>query len=94
MRVVLIFARDTWNSLIALVLPRGCCQNSAAGNAPSWARLTKLAASMAVQAILGVFPAALVRYDHARKVFSLYLAMIVEIAYQRLSANPQAAVLL
>ena len=49
---------------------------------------------MAVQAILGVFPAALVRYDHARKVFSLYLAMIVEIAYQWLSANPQAAVLL
>ena len=30
----------------------------------------------------------------SRKTFSLYFAMIVEIAYQRLSVNPQAAVLL
>ena len=34
------------------------------------------------------------QYNHAREVFSLYFSMIVEIAYQRLSANPQAAVLL
>ncbi|MBF4808466.1 hypothetical protein [Lancefieldella rimae] len=33
------------------------------------------------------------QYDYARKVFSLY-CWIVEIAYQRLFANPQAAVLL
>ena len=30
----------------------------------------------------------------SRKTFSLYFAMIVEIAYQRLSANLQTAVLL
>ena len=77
MRVVLIFARDTWNSLIALVLALG-----AAGNASSWVVIialpkmrqvghklpnlqqvwliyTKLAVSMAVQAILGAFLAAL-----------------------------------
>ena len=34
------------------------------------------------------------QHDHARKTFSLYFAMIIEIAHQRLSVNPQAAVLL
>ncbi|MBF4807755.1 MAG: hypothetical protein HXK26_03565 [Lancefieldella rimae] len=32
---------------------------------------------MAVQAILGAFPAALAKHDHARKTFSLYFAMII-----------------
>ena len=74
MRVVLIFARDTWNSLIALVLSTWCCRNSAAGmtlpkmrqvghELPNlqqvWLIYTKLAVSMAVQAILGAFLAAL-----------------------------------
>ena len=64
-----VFARDIWNSLIALVLSIWCCWNSAAKLAASWARFTKLAASMviyaklavsmAVQAILGAFLAAL-----------------------------------
>ena len=36
MQVALIFARDTWNSLIALVLSTWCCRNSAAGIASSW----------------------------------------------------------
>ena len=66
------FVRDTWNSLIVLVLPEWRCQVGAAKNAlswycrnsaailgASWARFTKLAVSMAVQAILGAFLAAL-----------------------------------
>ncbi|EEE18161.1 hypothetical protein ATORI0001_0797 [Lancefieldella rimae ATCC 49626] len=32
----MIFARDTGNSLITLVLPRGWCQEGVAKNAPSW----------------------------------------------------------
>ena len=55
--------------------PSWYCRNSAAKLAASWARFTKLAVSMAVQAILGAFPAALVRYDHARKAFSLYFVV-------------------
>ena len=54
--------RDTWNSLITLVLLSWCCQNGAAKNAPSWCcqnSAAKLAASMAIQAILGAFLAAL-----------------------------------
>ena len=37
-----------------------------------WLIYTKLAVSMAVQAILGAFLAAAKQYDHARKTFSLY----------------------
>ena len=120
MQMVLIFKRDTWNSLITLVLPRGCCgialpswccwnsakldcHNSAAKLAASWARFTKLAASM-VQICQTCskygnpshtwrISGSTRQHDHARKVFSLY-CRIVEIAYQRLSANPQAGVLL
>ena len=98
-----VFEWDTWCSLITLALPRGCCRNSAAKLAASWARFTKLAASM-VQICqtcskygnpshtwrISGSPR---QYDHARKVFSLY-CWIVEIAYQRLSANPQAGILL
>ena len=68
--------------------PSWYCRNSAAKLAASWARLTELAASMAVQAILGAFLAALVRHDHARKTFSLYFVATL------LWPNPQAAVLL
>ena len=90
-----------------------CCQLGAARNAPSWARFTKLAASMVqicqtcskygnpshTWRISGStshtwrISGSPRQYDHARKVFSLY-CWIVEIAYQRLSVNPQAAVLL
>ena len=79
------------------------CRNSAAKNAPSWAQVAKLAASM-VQICQTCSKYGNIshtwrisgssRYDHARKAFSLYFVAIVEIAYQRLSANPQAAVLL
>ena len=83
--------------------PSWYCRNSAAKLAASWARFTKLAASM-VQICQTcskygnpshtwrIFGSPR-QYDHARKVFSLY-CWIVEIEYQRLFANPQAAVLL
>ena len=51
---------------------------SAAKMTPSWYcrnGAAKLAVSMAVQAILGAFLAALVRHDHARKTFSLYFVV-------------------
>ena len=83
--------------------PSWCCRNSAAKNAPSWAQVAKLAASM-VQICQTCskygnpshtwrVSGSTRQYDHARKVFSLY-CWIVEIAYQQLSANPQAVVLL
>ena len=91
----------------AKMTPSWCCRNSAAILAASWARLTKLAASMAiytklavsmaVQAILGAFLAALGSMIMLVGLLALLcrnLAVAVEIAYQRLSANPQAAVLL
>ena len=116
MRVALIFARDTWNSLIALVLSTWCCRNSAAGIASSWYcrnSAAKLAASWARFTILAASMVHIYQtcskygssshtwrisgssrqYDHAHKAFSLY-CRIVEIEYQRLSANPQAVVLL
>ena len=79
------------------------CRNSAAKNAPSWAQVAKLAASM-VQICQTCSKYGNIshtwrisgssrQYDHACKVFSLY-CRIVEIAHQQLSANPQAAVLL
>ena len=108
--------RDTWNSLITLVLSRGRCRSSAAKLAASWYRrngAAKLAASWAQVAKLAASMVQICQtcskygnlshtwrisgsarqYDHARKVFSLY-CRIVEIVYQRLSANPQAGVLL
>ena len=77
--------------------------NSAAKLAASMAIFTKLAASM-VQICQTCskygklshtwrISGSARQYDHARKVFSLY-CRIVEIVYQRLFANPQAAVLL
>ena len=77
--------------------------NSAAKLAVSLARLTILAASMVniyqtcskygnLNHTWRIFGSAR-QYDHARKVFSLYFR-IVEIAYQRLFANPQVAILL
>ena len=73
-----VFARDTWSSLIALV-----CRNSAAKLAASWARFTKLAASM-VQICQTCskygnpshtwrISGSTRQHDHARKAFSLYL---------------------
>ena len=53
-----VFEWDTWNSLIALVLQSWRCWNSAAILAASWARFTKLAASMVIRAILSAFLAA------------------------------------
>ena len=62
-----------------------------------WFKYAKLAVSMAVQAILGAFLAALGSMIMLVGLLALLcrnLAVAVEIAYQRLSANPQAAVLL
>ena len=83
--------------------PSWCCRNSAAKLAASWARFTKLAASMVhiyqtcckygSPSHTWRISGSTRQYDHARKVFSLY-CWIVEIAHQRLFANPQAAVLL
>ena len=86
-----------------LMLLRGYCPNSAARNAPSWAQVAKLAASMVqicqtcskygnLSHTWRIFGSAR-QHDHACKVFSLY-CRIVEIAHKRLSANPQAGVLL
>ena len=70
--VATFFCVSGLSSLIALVLLKQRCRNGAARTnlLQVWFIYTKLAVSMAVQAILGTFPAALVRYDHARKVFS------------------------
>ena len=118
-----LFCVSGLNSLIALVLPKQCCQNSAAKMtsswhcrnsavklAASWARLTILAASLVnicqtcskygSPSHTWRISGSTSQYDRTRKIFSLYFAvtllwlLVIEIAYQRLSANPQAAVLL
>ena len=77
--------------------PSWCCQKSAAKLAASMVIAAKLAASMAVQAILGAFPAALGSMSMHVGLLALLcrnLAVAIEFAYQQLSANLQAVVLL
>ena len=62
-----------------------------------WFKYAKLAASMAIRAILGAFLAALgnmIMLVRSSRFTLPNLAVAIGIANQRLSANPQAAVLL
>ena len=100
-------SRVRQNHLLCRRFLTWCCRNSVAILDASWARFTKLAASMAIQAILDAFPAAqailgafpaalgsMIMLVGLLALFCCTLAVAVEIAYQRLSVNPQAAVLL